>query len=191
MIKMLILGIKIYPKTPVFLTIQKPYIVDRLSVANFAATIKPNMFNGSNYKCWCDQLILWMTVMNLMHVTKGKPEQFTLEEGSAFNACDNLFRDCIISVLAENIVDTYIQLASVKEMWDALEAQYGVSHADSELYVMEQFLDNRMVEDRSVVDKPMRYILWQKDSMCDTQQVCGLEVLSLSCHFFEGNLLLH
>jgi hypothetical protein len=35
-------------------------------------------------------------------------------------------------------------------MWDAIEAQYGFSGAGSELYVMEQFLDYRMVEDRSV-----------------------------------------
>jgi hypothetical protein len=38
-----------------------------------------------------------------------------------------------------------------KEIWDALEAQYGVSHAGSELYAMEQFLDYRMVEDRFMV----------------------------------------
>jgi hypothetical protein len=86
MIKMLILGIKMYHKSPIFLTIQKPYIVDRLSVANFAAIIKPNVFDGSNYKCWRERLILWMTAMDLMHVTKGKPEQFTPEEGSAFDA---------------------------------------------------------------------------------------------------------
>jgi hypothetical protein len=60
--------------------------------------------------------------MNLMHVAKGKPEQFTLEEGSAFDVFDNLFRGCIISILTENLVDTYIRLANGKEIWDALEA---------------------------------------------------------------------
>jgi hypothetical protein len=43
-----------------------------------------------------------------MHVAKGKPKQFTPEEGSAFEAADNLFRGCIIGVLAENLVDSYI-----------------------------------------------------------------------------------
>ena len=38
-------------------------------------------------------------------------------------------------------------------MWDALEAKYGVSDAGSELYVMEQFHDYRMVEDRSIVEQ--------------------------------------
>jgi hypothetical protein len=36
-------------------------------------------------------------------------------------------------------------------MWDALEAKYGVSDAGSELYVMEQFHNYRMVDGRSVV----------------------------------------
>ena len=38
-------------------------------------------------------------------------------------------------------------------MWDALEAKYGVFDAGSELYVMEQFHDYRMVDDRSVVEQ--------------------------------------
>ena len=38
-------------------------------------------------------------------------------------------------------------------MWDALEAKYGASDAGSELYVMEQFHDYRMVDDRSVVEQ--------------------------------------
>ena len=87
-----------------------------------------------------------------MHVKEGKPEQFTPEEGSASYDSDNLFWGCVISVLAENLVDSYIRLPTGKNLWDALEAQYGVSDASSELYVMEQFLDYRMVEEYSVVE---------------------------------------
>ncbi len=36
---------------------------------------------------------------------------------------------------------------------DALEAKFGVSDAGSELYVMEQFYDYKMVDDRSVVEQ--------------------------------------
>ena len=43
----MIVGIKIYQKFPGSLTIQKPDSVNRLSVANFAATIKPPPFGGS------------------------------------------------------------------------------------------------------------------------------------------------
>ena len=70
-----------------------------LSVANFAATIKPPPFDGTNFKRWCERLILWLTAMRLMHVKEGKPDQFTPEEENAFDDSDNLFRGCIISVL--------------------------------------------------------------------------------------------
>jgi hypothetical protein len=49
---LIISGIKMYRKLPNCLTFQKPYIVDRLSVTSFAATLKPNVFDGSNYKRW-------------------------------------------------------------------------------------------------------------------------------------------
>jgi hypothetical protein len=130
-------GIKMYPKMPIYLTIQKPDFVDRLMVANFATIIIPNAFYGSNFNRWRERVILWLMALNIMHVAKGKPKQFTPEEGSAFKAADNLFRGYVIGVLAENLVYSYIHLKTGKEIWDALESQYGVSDAGSELYVME------------------------------------------------------
>ena len=84
-------GIKICPKMPIFLTIQKPDFVNMLSVATFASSIKPPLFTSSNYKHWREWAILWFTVMRVMYVTEGKPSQYTPEEESAFEASDNLF----------------------------------------------------------------------------------------------------
>ena len=88
----LIFGIKIYRKLPRYLTIQKPNCVNRLSVSSFVASIKPPPFDGSNYKCWQERLILWLTVLRVIHVKEGKPEQFTPEKGSAFDEADTLSR---------------------------------------------------------------------------------------------------
>ena len=71
---LIIFGIKIYQKLPSSLTIQKSNFVNRLSVASFAATIKPPPFDGSNYKRWCERLILWLIALRVMHVKEGKPE---------------------------------------------------------------------------------------------------------------------
>ena len=117
---------------PRFLIVQNPDFANRLSVSSFTATIKPPSFDGSNYKRWHERLILWLTVLRVMYVKEGKPKQFTPKEGSAFDEADNLFRGCIISVLAENLVDSYIRLPTGKALCDALEAQYGVSDAGSE-----------------------------------------------------------
>jgi hypothetical protein len=70
----MILGIKICHKMPKSLTIQKLDCRDRLSVTSFAAALKPNAFDGSNYKRWRDRMILWLTAMNIIHVANGKSE---------------------------------------------------------------------------------------------------------------------
>jgi hypothetical protein len=135
MICFIIYGIKICRKMTKSLTIQKLECRDRLSITSFAAALKSNAFNGSNYKRWRDRMILWLTAMNIIHVENGKPEQFTPEEEQAFMAAGNLFRGTVISVLIENLVDFYLTVTSGKELWDALETKYSVSDARSELYV--------------------------------------------------------
>nr|ABA96226.1 retrotransposon protein, putative, Ty1-copia subclass [Oryza sativa Japonica Group] len=93
--------------------------------------------------------------MQCFYVSWGKRSEPPLspEEEAEFEASDCLFRGALISVLADNIVDVYMHMPSGKDMWDALEAKFGVSDADSELYVMEQFYDYKMVDDRSVVEQ--------------------------------------
>ena len=131
-----------------------------------------------------------------MHVKEGK--RSLQRKGVRSMSSDNLFRGCIISVLTENLVYSYIRLPTGKDLWDALEAQYGVSDAGSELYVMEQFLDYRMVEDRSVVEQAHEIHTLAKDLkiVAKSPHVCypislWPEVLSLSCHLLGGTLLLH
>ena len=92
--------------------------------------------------------------MSVWFITEGPTtEPHTLEEERAYQTADNLFRGAVINVLGENLVDAYMHIPSGKEMWDALEAKFGASDAGSELYVMEQFYDYRMVDDRSIVEQ--------------------------------------
>nr|ABB46939.2 retrotransposon protein, putative, Ty1-copia subclass, expressed [Oryza sativa Japonica Group] len=84
--------------------------------------------------------------------TVTRSTQITNEEAK-FEVADCLFRGALISVLADSIVDVYMHMPSRKDMWDALQAKFRVSDAGSELYVMEQFYDYNMVDDRSVVEQ--------------------------------------
>ena len=116
--------------------------------------LKPNEFDGTNYKRWVGKLELWLTAMSVWHITEGPSlGPRTLDEEKAFKTADSLFRGDVISVLGENIVGTYLRLTSGKEIWDTLQANYGVSDAGSELYLMEQYYDYKMVDDRSVVEQ--------------------------------------
>ena len=53
-------------------------------------------------------------MLRVMHVKGGKPEQFTPEEGIAFDEADTLFRGLVISVLGENLVDSYVRCQLAK-----------------------------------------------------------------------------
>jgi hypothetical protein len=48
-------------------------------------------------------------------------------------------------------VDSYITCTSAKELWDALNEKFNVSNVGSELYIMEQLFDYKMVENHPVV----------------------------------------
>ena len=59
----------------------------------------------------------------------------------------------MISVLHSNYEDSYLRYTSGKELWDALDAKFGVSDTGSELYLMEQLFDYKMVDNRSMVEQ--------------------------------------
>jgi hypothetical protein len=98
-------------------------------------------------------MILWLTAMKCYHAARGKPEQFTPEEERMFDVADNLFRGAVIGTLANKCVDSYLTCTSAKELWDALDEKFGVSDAGSELYIMEQLFDYKMVENCHVVEQ--------------------------------------
>ena len=64
---------------------------------------------------------------------------------------DTLFKAALLSVLDDSIMDSYMSFDSGKDMWAALEAMFEPSGAGNELYVMEQFCDYKMTDERSVV----------------------------------------
>jgi hypothetical protein len=161
---------------------------------SFANAIKPKPFDGSNFKRWRELATLWLTAMNVMYVTTEKAPEGVSEE--KFNADDNMFWGAIISVLVDNLVDTYLQRKTGKDIWEALEAQYGTSDVDGELYVMEQFLDCRMVEDHSMVEQAheVQALAKELENYSKRSHVCcptslWQEQLSQSCHIFGGILL--
>jgi hypothetical protein len=59
----------------------------------------------------------------------------------------------VISALDAKYIDSYITHATAKDLWDALDAKFGVSDAGSELYLMEQLYDYKMAEDHSMIEQ--------------------------------------
>jgi transcription elongation factor GreA-like protein len=119
----------------------------------------------------------------------------TPEKERAFQDADTTFKGGIISVLGDSIVDAYVTLQTGKEIWDALEAKYGVSDdAASDLYVMEQFHNYRMVDDSFVVEQAHEIQTLAKENSRILVQCCRISllqaVLLLSYHMLGQTLLL-
>jgi hypothetical protein len=102
-------------------------------------------------------MILWLTAMNCYHAAQGKPKQLNPKEERMFDVADNLFRGAMIGALAKKYVDSYLTCTSAKELWDALDEKFGVSDAGSELYIMEQLIDYKMVESCPIVEQAHEY----------------------------------
>jgi hypothetical protein len=64
-----------------------------------------------------------------------------------------MFMGALFNIIGDNIVDTYMSFDNGKDVWDALDARFGVSNAGTELYIMEQLYDYKMTDDRPIVDQ--------------------------------------
>jgi hypothetical protein len=149
---MLICGIKMTWKLPNILTIQKPNY-RHFTVRGFVIVLKPDSFDGKNFLIWKAKMELWLTAMSYYHVAEGKPANLSPEDEAKFKADDNLFRGAVISTLDTKFQKSYIILPTGKDLWDVLVGKFGVTDAGSELYLMEQLYDYKMVENRSVVEQ--------------------------------------
>ena len=90
--------------------------------------------------------------MQFYDATKGRPKgDLTPAQQEAYEKIDILFKAALLSILDDSIVDSYMSFDNGKDMWVVLEAKFGASDTGSELYVMEQFYDYKMTDERSVV----------------------------------------
>jgi len=77
--------------------------------------------------------------MHCEHVVRGKRIEppLSAEEERRFDEADNLFREALLSVLAESMLQVYMDMPTGKDVWDALETKFGIADAGTELYKME------------------------------------------------------
>jgi hypothetical protein len=107
-------SIKLLVKLAKFATLQKR---DRpFTSTGIARMLKPNVFDGSNYKRWRQRSILWMTSMHCFFVVEPRAVgPHSPEEDNAFLDADVTFRAGLLSVLGDTIVDAYVPLQSGKK----------------------------------------------------------------------------
>nr|CAH65951.1 H0716A07.9 [Oryza sativa] len=123
-------------------------------MAGFADALRPDKFTGVHFKRWQIRVTLWLTAMKCFWVSTGKPEGvLTAEQQKQFEEATTLFVGCILSVLGDRLIEVYMHMTDAKELWDALNTKFGATDASNDLYIMEQFHDYKMADNRSVVEQ--------------------------------------
>ena len=92
--------------------------------------------------------------MNYYWVAFDRPEgTLSSDEEKKFEEANTLFIGYVLSVLADRLYDVYMQIKDIKLLWDTLNAKFGASDTCSELYIMEQYHDYKMINNRLVVEQ--------------------------------------
>lgn len=60
---------------------------------------------------------------------------------------------CILSVLSDKIYNVYMSIKSTKELMKATKHKYNAFYVGYELYVIEHYNNNKMVNNRFVVEQ--------------------------------------
>jgi hypothetical protein len=123
---MIYLRINLKLKLLIFPIFQKPYYRNFSFMAGFVDALRPEKFSGEHFKRWQTRVILWLSAMNVLWVSKGKPDGIlTPDQEKAFTEANTLFVGAVIGTLVDRLQDVYLHHTDAKKLWDALEADYG------------------------------------------------------------------
>ena len=90
--------------------------------------------------------------MKVFWVSKGKPVgPLSQIDEREYEEANTVFLGVVLGVLVEHLQDVYMRHTVAKDLWNSLEAEYGGSDVGTELYIMEQHHDYKMIDEKSVV----------------------------------------
>ena len=95
---------------------KKPFMCRNFSASGFAASLKPDKFTGTYFKCWQTKTNLWLTVMNVFWVAGVPSGTIALEREKAFKKATVVFLGAVLSVIGDKLVDAYLHVHVSKDL---------------------------------------------------------------------------
>ena len=108
---------------PNYSAIQKPYARQTVdfTMAGFVDALRPDKFTGMHFKRCQVKVFLWLIVLHTWEERLVIPARdHSPEERRKFTDANNVFVECVISVLHDYLVHVYMHITDAKELWDAL-----------------------------------------------------------------------
>ncbi|CAL2244459.1 unnamed protein product [Prunus armeniaca] len=123
-----------------------------------ANSVKPEKFIGHNFRRWQKQVKYWSAVLGLISALE--ESQPSKESSSLLNPEQIEYHSYnrILSALSDHLYDVYHATTSTgKELWQALEAAYGIVDAGIDRFTVSNFNGYKMVENKSVGEQIHEY----------------------------------
>ena len=129
---------------------------------------KPEKFTGLFFKRWQNQMKFWLTTLGLLSAIDGSNTQEATpsfaaptDSGSPKSSSSKtktpqeIEFHCfhrILSALSDQIYDIFFEYKSAKELWDALESEYGLDDSGIDRFNSLSFNKYIMVDDKPMND---------------------------------------
>lgn len=122
-----------------------------------ALSVKLGKFSGHHFRRWQKQLKYWLSVLGFMSAIEGHDPNTS----SSWFSQEDMEYYCynrILCALSDHLYDVYHSTTSTaKELWDALEAKYGIVDAGVDRLTVSNFNSYKMVETKYVGDQIHEY----------------------------------
>lgn len=133
---------------------------------------KPEKFNGTYFKRWANQMRYWLTTLGLLSAIDSSktpassssappaagataivPVASTSSKAKTPEEIDYHCYHRILSCLSDKLYDLYYEYKNAKELWEALEAEYGFDDAGIERFNSSSFNKFKMVDSKPMNDQ--------------------------------------
>lgn len=161
---------------------------------------KPEKFSGTNFKCWQQKMLFYLTTLNLAKFLKeNAPATGSTTEAvaavDAWHHADFLCKNYILNGLDNVLYNVYSPIKTAKTLWESLDKKYKTEDAGMKKYIISRFLDYKMVDSKTVLSQVEEFqlILHEMNaenlSVGETLQVgCIIEKLPPSWKDFKNYL---
>ena len=126
-------------------------------------TYKIDPFNGTFFKKWQEKVFLAIDVVNLGHILTDPKPKDNSELLPTWETRNKQVRHAILSTFTNELFDVYYQYKVAKEMWNAMHKKYILEGVGTQKYVIKNFRNFQMTENRDVSSQIRGYHLLIND----------------------------
>ncbi|XP_020247372.1 uncharacterized protein LOC109825063 isoform X2 [Asparagus officinalis] len=142
-----------------------------MASSDLSKSAKPEKFTGLNYKRWANQMKYWLTTLGLISAidsdfslstptpsssSQVEPIPTPTTSSGISKSPEEINFHCynrILSALSDKLYDIYYEYKDAKELWVALESEYGLDDAGIERFSSSSFNKFVMVDSKPINDQ--------------------------------------